>query len=119
MTIYLSGIFRVKDVGFEVVGSLKWEVITASQIAVAGRGYLIDTTGGPVTLTLPPGMAENEVVGVKDLKGNFSTNNATVARNGSNIQGLAEDFVCDVDNMACSFTFTDATTGCAITNGAW
>lgn len=115
----LSAIFRVKDVGFEVVGGLKWEVITSNTVASAGKGYLIDTSGGAVTLTLPASMAINESIGIKDLKGSFSTNNLTIARNGNNIQGLAEDFIGDVDNMAVNLTYTDVTTGIAIVNGAW
>jgi len=119
MAINLSAIFRVKDVGFEVVGGLKWEIVTSNTSAVEGRGYIVDTSAGAVTITLPGSMTKNDRISVKDLKGSFKTNNLTIARNGHNVQGAAEDFICDVDNMALSFVYSDVSEGMVIVEGAW
>src|SRR5210317_2391774 len=77
------------------VVAVKWETTpqTGSFGAVAGRGYFMNTTSGPLTLTLPATPSAGDIVAVSDYAQNAATNNITLARNGSNIQGDAEDLV--------------------------
>jgi hypothetical protein len=44
-------------------GALTWVVITTSTLASPGFGYIIDASGGPVALTLPPA-APGDLVGI-------------------------------------------------------
>lgn len=95
MTIHLSSIFRVKDVGFEVVsgGGLQWEVITEATTAVNGSGYLVDTTLTAYSLTLPSGPAVGDQIGVKDYAKTFDTNNLTINPNGVKLNGSTNNAV--------------------------
>jgi hypothetical protein len=119
MAIRLSDIFRVKDVGFDVVGGVIWRSISADTVATPGNGYIVDTTDGPVTLTLPAELTVKDAIGIKDLEGTFSTNNLTIARNGHNIQGLAENFIGNVNGISIEFSYADVDNGMTIVGGAW
>src|SRR6056300_1206769 len=72
-----------------------WQsVITAaggSNTAVSGQGYFIDTTSAAHTVTLPASASIGDFITIKDYAGTFATNNLTIARNGHNIQGVAND----------------------------
>lgn len=65
-----------------------------TQTATAGNLYLL-TNAAASTLTLPAAPANGAVVGVLVSNGRFDN---LVARNGKNIQALAEDLI--VDNFA-------------------
>ena len=67
--------------------------------AVAGRGYLIDTTSGTVTVTLPASPKVGDKISIKDYAATFSTNNVTVARNGNNIEGNALDVTLEENTL--------------------
>lgn len=89
MTIRLTSIFRVTDVGFEVVegGGLQWEVITSSVTATEGSGYLCDTSSSLITLTLPSGPSIGDQIGIKDYARTFQNNNLTINPNGKKLDG--------------------------------
>ena len=72
---------------------------------------LFDTSGGPISVPLPATPLAGMYVIVSDYAGTFGTNNLTVQRNGANIMGLAEDFLCDADNATLTFEYIDATKG--------
>ncbi len=67
---------------------------------------LANTSGGAFTLTLPASPRVNDEVIILDAAGTFDTNNLTVARNGSTIQGASSDLVCDVENVAIRLHYT-------------
>jgi hypothetical protein len=48
---------------------------------------------------------------VLDYAGTFDTNNLTIARNGSNIESLAEDMTCNVEDAAFTLVFVGSTVG--------
>jgi hypothetical protein len=100
------------------VGAVKWETTpqTGSFGAVAGRGYFMNTTSGPLTLTLPASPSAGDIVAVSDYAQNAATNNITLARNGSNIQGDAEDLVIARNGVAMTLVFVDATKGWIVTD---
>jgi hypothetical protein len=61
--------------------------VTLAASAMAG----VDTDTLAITVTLPATPTQDDEIWIKDSTGNSATNNITVARNGSTIEGLAED----------------------------
>ena len=74
----------------------------------AVAGDRIFCTAGSQTITLPGSCQENDIVQIIDQVGISGTNNITVARNGSLIQGLAENLTINVNNAAITLLFTVA-----------
>ena len=90
------------------------QVITGSITAASETQYLTDTTSAAVTITLPATAVFGDTILITDHIGNFATNNVTVARNGHNIQGLAEDLVIDVNYASVALSYVDTTSGWVI-----
>jgi hypothetical protein len=65
--------------GFGATGSASWNttVKTSGFTAVAGEGYFVDTTSGPITVNLPAGTA-GAVVAFKDYANTFDSNGLTL-----------------------------------------
>src|SRR6056300_1059927 len=96
--------------------SASWQsVITADgstgTTAVAGNGYFIDTTSAAHTITLPSSPSAGDTVAIKDYAGTFGTNNLTIARNSSNIQGVANDSLISTNSASLTLVYVDATKG--------
>ena len=72
--------------------------------------YFVDTTAAR-TLTLPATPALGEEIVIYDASGQASTNNITVLRNGSKINGLEDDAIIDLDQSISVFAYTGATVG--------
>ena len=105
--------------GFGSTGEVSWNTtkITADPgNAVSGVGYFTDTSGGAFNVTLPSSPSAGNVVAVADYANTWDTNNLTIARNGSNIEGAASDFVCNVEGSTITFVYVDATKGWVVTN---
>ena len=62
--------------------------------------YLVDTSNGPLTLTLPASPSDKTQIKILDVTGNFKINPIIVARNGSTIMGLAEDMTVCTPNVS-------------------
>jgi len=99
--------------GFGRTGTVDWDTTakTASFTAVSGNGYFVNTTSGAVTMTLPASPSAGDIVSVKDYAGTFATNNLTIARNGSNLDGSASDSVRNTDNESLTLVYVDGTQG--------
>ena len=69
--------------------------------------------GGAIQVNLPLSPSAGDVVTVMDasLSGGFNSNNCTVGRNSSPIQGGTSDLVLNVDNQAVTLVYTNATKG--------
>src|SRR5210317_1901107 len=98
------------------IPAVSWQsVITADgstgTTAVAGNGYFIDTTSAAHTLTLPSSPSAGHTVAIKDYAGTFGTNNLTIARNSSNIQGVANDSLISTNKASLTLVYVDATKG--------
>jgi hypothetical protein len=93
------------------VGMNAWQTKNASYTALAGDRINANTTGSALTITLPSSPADYTQVTLADHAGTWKTNNLTVARNGSNINGLAEDLVCDVAAKQIVLRYEGATIG--------
>jgi hypothetical protein len=99
--------------GFGRTGTVDWDTTakTASFTAVSGNGYFVNTTSGAITMTLPASPSAGDIVSVKDYAGTFATNNLTIARNGSNLDGSAGDAVRSTDNESLTLVYVDGTQG--------
>jgi hypothetical protein len=76
-----------------------------------GDSIAADTTTAAFTLTLPSSPTAGMSVKIVDYAGTFATNNLTIARNGANINGLAEDLTCNTKNLSITLNYIDATQG--------
>lgn len=92
-----------------------WSKITGNTNAVVRNGYLTDSSGGVFNLTLPATPTVGDTIAVTDL-GSAETNNITIARNGSNIDGEAEDLVINANKSYFKLTYADATIGWALSD---
>src|SRR5210317_1334988 len=92
-----------------------WQsVITASgssNTAVSGQGYFIDTTSAVHTVTLPASASRGDFIAIKDYAGTFATNNLTIARNGHNIEGVANDSSISTNRASLVLVYVDSTKG--------
>ncbi len=105
--------------GFGRTGTVNWNTtkITADPgNAVSGVGYFTDTSGGAFNVTLPSSPSAGDIVAVADYANTWDTNNLTVARNSSNIEGEASDFICNIEGGSITFVYVDATKGWIVTN---
>ena len=78
----------------------------------AGAQLLVDTSGGARTITLPASPAAGDEVTFLDSENTFDTNNLTVGRNSSNINGAASNLVVANERAAFTLVYSgDATVG--------
>ena len=99
--------------GFGSTGEVSWNTtkVTTGFTAASGIGYFADTSGSAFTITLPASPSAGNVVAVADYTGTFGSNNLTIGRNSSNINGAASDFVIRTSNTAAQFIYVDGTEG--------
>ena len=81
-------------------------VKTSNYAASAGEGVQTDTTGGSFTVTLPATPATGDQVIVTDAAESWAVNNLTVGRNGSLIEGIALDLICNISGVAITIIYT-------------
>ena len=99
--------------GFGRTGTVNWDTTakTASFTAVSGNGYFVNTTSGAITVTLPATPSAGDIVAVADYANTFATNNLTIARNGSLINGEAFNYVSSTNGISLTFVYVDGTRG--------
>lgn len=99
--------------GFGRNGSVNWQttIKTATFTAASGEGYFCNTTGGIFTVNLPSSPSVGDIVAIKDYAGTFNTNNLTIGRGGSNMNGAASDSVRNTNNESLTLVYADATKG--------
>jgi len=104
--------------GSVTAGKIQWQSVkTADFNAVAGEGYFVDTNSvGAVTATLPGSPSAGDTIAFKDYAANFGTNSLTIARNGNNIQGVANDSLISTNRASIVLVYIDATKGWLYTN---
>jgi hypothetical protein len=84
---------------------------TGSVLAANRDMILADSSSGGFNITLPPSPSLGDEVRVLDVSGVFDTYSVTVLRNGSNILGIADDFLCDVANSWYTFIYDNIANG--------
>ena len=99
--------------GFGRTGTVDWDTTakTASFTAVSGNGYFVNTTSGAITVTLPASPSAGDIVSISDYAGTTATNNITIARNGSNLEGGTANGVIETNRQAVTLIYVDATQG--------
>jgi hypothetical protein len=105
--------------GFGRTGTVDWQtssIKTATFTGENGKGYFVNTTGGVVTANLPASPTAGDIMAVSDYAQTATTNNITIGRNGSNIQGDASDLVISRNGVAFTLVFVDATKGWIVTD---
>jgi len=115
-----AGYFRFNATagGFEGHNGVEWGsvggmdsiVATTATTAKKGKRYICDTSAAAFTLTLPATPSAGDYLEIVDAKGTFATNNLTIARNGSVIDGTAEDLICNISNIFLTLTYSGNTT---------
>ena len=97
--------------GFGRTGAVDWQtsIKTTDFTASNGEGYFVNTSGGSnITVTLPASPSAGNVVAIKDYARTFGTNKVIMARNGSNMDGVANNTDLDTDGLSVSFVFMDS-----------
>jgi len=93
------------------VGLNPWQTKTANYTAVPGDRINANTSSGAFTITLPASPAAYTEITLADHEGTWATNNLTVARNSSNINGDTVDLTCDVASKQILLRYEGATIG--------
>jgi len=112
-TITNTGTISGGTITGTIDNQVNWDTTakTAGFTAVAGNGYFVNTTSGAITVTLPATPTAGDLVGIKDYANTADTNAITIARNGENIQGTANDFLINTEGAAVTFIYVDGTQG--------
>ena len=90
------------------IGGTTFTKKTANYTAVDKDGIIADTTAGAFTVTLPASPTVGMQVQIAD-GADWGTNNLTVARNGSTIEGAAEDLTLDISGAMVTLIYAGST----------
>jgi hypothetical protein len=113
-TITNTGTITGVTITGTIDNQVNWQtdsIKTTGFTAVAGEGYFCNTTSAAFTVTLPATPSAGDLVGIKDYANTADTNNITIGRNGSNIEGVANDFLITVEGGSITLIYVDATQG--------
>ena len=80
-------------------------VVSTGTTASAFNTYVLTVS---CAVTLPASPAVNDIVQVVDISNSLTS---TIARNGQNINGVADDLLLDVKNASITLQYVDATRG--------
>ena len=99
--------------GFGRSGAVNWctTAKTSPFTATSGSGFFVNTTSGVVTVTLPASPSAGDIVAISDYAGTSASNNITIGRNGSNINGSASNLTINKPDSAITLVYVDATEG--------
>lgn len=86
----------------------QWTLKTSNYTAVDGDRFIAKTTSGTFTVTLPATPATGAYVQIADGD-NWYTNNLLINRNGSTIEGIADNVAINIANVSVEFIY-DGTT---------
>lgn len=86
------------------------QVVSTDTTLVKNVKYFVDTTAAR-SLTLPATPALGDEVLIFDASGLAETNHITVLRNGSLINGTADDAIIDINQSTSIFTYAGSTIG--------
>jgi hypothetical protein len=86
-------------------------VQTANLTATAGYIYPINTSSGPVYVTLPASPSAGQQIAITDYAGTFAGNNCIINPNGSKITGVSANAVLAVSREGASIVYVDSAQG--------
>lgn len=99
------------DITWQASSNNKFVEKTTNYTLVAADKIIVDTSSSALTMTLPASPTLGDEVSIIDGTGNAATNNITISRNGSNIEGTADDLTLDVDAAAFSLVYYNTSRG--------
>jgi hypothetical protein len=96
-----------------------WVVQSSNTTATAGARYFVNTASAAITITLPSGPSVGDEVHFIDYARTFanSSRGLTVARNGQEIMGVADDLSVTTQGAAFSLVYSGSSYGWLITHG--
>jgi hypothetical protein len=99
--------------GFGRTGTVDWctTAKTAPFTGVSGKGYFVNTTSGVVTVTLPATPSAGDIISIADYASTFQTNNLTICRNSSKINGGCDNATLNTVGQSITLVYVDATRG--------
>ena len=99
--------------GFGRTGTVDWctTAKTSPFTATSGKGFFVNTSGGAVTVTLPASPSAGDIVSINDLNGTANTNNITLGRNSSKIDGGCIDKIISRNRQSTTVIYSGATQG--------
>ena len=99
--------------GMGRTGTVNWctTAKTSPLTAVSGKGYFINTTSGGITVTLPSSPSAGDIVAFKDYANTWDTNNVTIGRGGSKINGTCSCATLDTKAQSVTLIYVDGTKG--------
>ena len=99
--------------GFGRTGTVDWctTAKTSPFTAVSGDGFFVNTSGGVVTVTLPASPSAGDIVALKDYANTWDSNNVTLCRNGSKINGNCSNATLDTESQSVTLIYVDGTKG--------
>ena len=120
MGINSNGTTLIDGGKFDNIGAITWDTTakTTGFTGVSGNGYFVNTTSGAITVTLPSSPSAGDVIAISDYANTADTNNITIGRNGSNIQGTANDFIINTEGAAILLIYVDGTKGWLLIDAA-
>ena len=93
-------------------GDIPWSLITSDPApAVAGNGYLCNTTAAAFTVTLPAAPTVGDLIAFADAASLFHSKNLTIGRAALNIMALGEDLVVDINDATFTLVYASAALG--------
>ena len=106
--------------GFGRTGTVDWDttVKTAAFTAENGKGYFVNTTSAAITVTLPASPSAGNIVAVMDYANTAATNNITLGRNSSKIDGEDLDGTIKTNGQSFTLVYIDSTEGWKTVNNA-
>jgi hypothetical protein len=94
-----------------VIGELPNITVSSNTTMGSNHAYWVNTTSGPVNLTLPSSARTGDIIKIYDTHGTFGTNNCSVLVNGQPIMRQNDTMVISTPGAAIAMTFFDATRG--------
>lgn len=94
-------------------------VQTTGFTAVAGNIYPCNTTSAAFTVTLPASPSVGDQIQILDYAGTFGTNNLTLGRNGSNITGVANNYLMSTNRESIILIYVDSTQGWVVSSASY
>jgi len=109
--LWVGGIIYQNGVPIGGSNTFSWITTGSDYSATTNDHLFVDTSAGPVTITLPATPSVGDNVTFIDYAGTCETNILTFNRNGNLIMGLAEDLLIDVTGAANVLYYSGATFG--------
>ena len=99
--------------GFGRTGTVDWctTAKTSAFTSVNGKGYFVNTTSGGITVTLPSSPSAGDIIALKDYANTWDTNNVTLCRNGSKINGQCSNATLNTESQSVTLIYVDGTKG--------